>query len=289
LGLRKNNNKGRTAKNTNANANASPIAITKDTIKAAFRNLAKVYHPDINPDNRPREECEALMSELVEAYERLLKHANGGDDDDSDFLDNIRVGTSNKVALACELYSVDELSMDRFHEVHALQMVYIDADDDVDNCDCDDDDDEIDSKIESGWTLDDEKDGDSAKEQPTSLPVSATATHSILPIPFKAHPGDSVSDLKGRLESSSEFGIQSWGLTDCLGWELVALTRRRNRDDSSISSSSSAKQINGDDNEDEDPSILAANNEVLSYHLFLDDYHVRHGDIIYAVVRKHDD
>jgi type I restriction enzyme R subunit len=28
---------------------------------------------------------------------------------------------------------------------------------------------------------------------------------------------------------------------------------------------------------------------VNAYHLFLDDYHVRHGDIIYAVVRKHDD
>ena len=235
------------------------------------------------------------MSELVEAYERLLKHANGGDDDDddSDFLDNIRVGASNKVALACELYSVDELIMDRFHEVHALRMVYND-DDDSDDCDRDRDDEEInsESEIKSGWTLDNENDGDcggggedSAKQQQTSLPVSATATLYTLPIPFKAHPGDSVSDLKGRLESSSEFGIQDWGLTDCLGWELVALTRHRNRN----TSSSSSKVKETDDEGDEDPSIVAANNEVLSYHLFLDDYQIQHGDILYAVVRKNED
>jgi len=263
LGLRKKNDKGRT---TNTNTNT----ITKDTIKAAFRNLAKVYHPDLNPDNRPREECEALMSELVEAYERLLKHANGGDDDD----DDSRVGASNKVTLACELYSVDELIMDRFHD-----------------CDCDDEEIDSESEIESGWTLDDENDGDcggggedSAKQQQTSLPVSASVTPFTLPILFKAHPDDSVSDLKGHLESSSEFGIQDWGLTDCLVWELVALTRQRNRN-----TSSSSKVKETDDDGDEDPSIVAANNEVLSYHLFLDDYQIQHGDIIYAVVRKNED
>ena len=259
MGLRKKNNKGTTT-------------ITKETIKVAFRNLAKVYHPDLNPDNRPREECEVLMSELVEAYERLLKH-DDGDDDDSDFLENIRVGASNKVALACELYSVDELIMDRFHEVHALRMKYYDSDDDE-------------NEIESGSQLEDEKTtnggnrgGEDDSTNSNSLPVSATATPFAAAIPFKAHPGDSVSDLKGRLESSSEFGIQDWGLTDCLGWELLALTRNRNKDNSSLREH---------DDDDEDPTIVAANNEVLSYHLFLDDYQIQHGDIIYAVVRKND-
>ena len=89
---------------------------SRDEIKAAFRRLAKVYHPDLNRDNetRSREECESRMAELVDAYERLLS----GDADD--FLENIRVGASSRVALACELCSVEELELDRLHDVHAL-------------------------------------------------------------------------------------------------------------------------------------------------------------------------
>ncbi len=210
--------------------------ISQNEIKAAFRNLAKLYHPDLNPGDRPVEECETLMSELLEAYERLTKG------DDEDFLDNIRVGASNKVALACELYSVEELILDRVHEVHALCIEY-----------------EIDET---------KKEPDDKRIEPpsSSLPQASFA------IPVEAHPGDSIMDLKERLEL--EFGMD-WGLNDCLGWELLAIKRSKIHD--------------GNKSIRDDPSTVAVNNEVLSYHLFLDDYQIQHGDTIYAVVRQNED
>ena len=217
--------------------------ITEDEIKAAFRRLAKVYHPDLNPENRPIEECETLMSELVDAYERLLRS-----DDEDYFLENIKVGASNKVALACELYSVQELTMDNFHEVHALQIDYgTEADENSEET-------ELDRERRTNET-----------EYPPSTSLPETAKSIIAPI--QAHPGDSVLDLKEDLES--EFG-EEWKLRNCLGWELLAF--KKTKVDS-----------------EEDPTTVAVHNEVLSYHLFLEDYQIQHGDIIYAIVRKHED
>ena len=42
---------------------------TEDEIKKAYRQLAKKYHPDLNPDNK--EEAEAKFKEVTEAYEVL--------------------------------------------------------------------------------------------------------------------------------------------------------------------------------------------------------------------------
>lgn len=42
---------------------------TEDEIKSAYRNLAKKYHPDLNPDNK--EEAEEKFKEATEAYEVL--------------------------------------------------------------------------------------------------------------------------------------------------------------------------------------------------------------------------
>jgi len=212
--------------------------ISQTEIKAAFRKLAKIYHPDLNPDNRPLEECESLMSELLEAYERLTKG------DDEDFLDNIRVGASNKVALACELYSVEELILDRIHEVRALRIEY---------------------EIEETRK---ETDDNRVEELPSSsLPQASFA------IPIQAHPGDSIMDIKERLEL--EFG-KDWGLKDSLGWELLAIKQSKIHEGNNTSI-------------EDDPSTIAVNNELLSYHLFLDDYQIEHGDTIYAVVRQNDD
>ena len=216
--------------------------ISQEEIKATFRRLAKVYHPDLNPNNLSLEECESLMSELVEAYERLTNK------DEDAFLDNIRVGSSNKVALACELYSVEELILDRFHEVYTLRI-------------------ECENEAEDAVS-NEENHNEGAGEEPlsSSLPQAACS----ITIPFQAHPGDSIMDLKERLES--EFGTD-WGLTNCLGWELLSVKRNHPTSDGN----------------NEDPTTVANNNEVLSYHLFLDDYQIDHGDTIYAVVRKNDD
>jgi len=40
-----------------------------DEVKSAYRKLAKEYHPDCNPDNRPK--AEEKFKELSEAYEVL--------------------------------------------------------------------------------------------------------------------------------------------------------------------------------------------------------------------------
>lgn len=186
------------------------------------------------------------MSELVDAYERLLRTDT---DDEDDFLENIRVGASNKVALACELYSVQELTMDRFHAVHSLRIEY--NDDEGEN-----------------WTETE------AERQIKTRDLSSTClpqTTASFAIPIQAHPGDSVLDLKERL--GVEFG-DDWGLDDCLGWELLAFQKSRN----------SSTNVDS-----EDPTTVAVHNEVLSYHLFLEDYQIQHGDIIYAIVRQHED
>ena len=41
---------------------------TEDEIKKAYRQMAKKYHPDLNPDNK---EAEAKFKEANEAYEVL--------------------------------------------------------------------------------------------------------------------------------------------------------------------------------------------------------------------------
>ena len=45
-----------------------PKTATESEIKAAFRKLAKKYHPDLNPDNK---EAEAKFKEMNEAYQVL--------------------------------------------------------------------------------------------------------------------------------------------------------------------------------------------------------------------------
>jgi len=47
--------------------NLNPTA-TLEEIKSAYRRLAKIYHPDVNPDNKLAEE---KFKEILEAYEAL--------------------------------------------------------------------------------------------------------------------------------------------------------------------------------------------------------------------------
>ena len=80
-----------------------------------------------------------------------------------------------------------------------------------------------------------------------------------------AFPNDSTSDLKQLIEAEAG---ESWGLTGrarnregaLMGWELVQ--------EEGLLEGGSLGTV------------------VLSYHLFLHDYGIEHGDILYAVVRK---
>mmetsp|Transcript_8639 Transcript_8639/g.16732 ORF Transcript_8639/g.16732 Transcript_8639/m.16732 type:complete len:372 (+) Transcript_8639:80-1195(+) len=216
----------------NNNSNSNGI-VTKGDIQAAFRRLAKAYHPDLNHSQKlTKEECESLMTELVEAYQILL-------DDDDDFAARFQVGHSSKVALACELYSLGELRVDRFHDVYALKMVF---DSDDDNDDHENDDHEHNKENDDSCSDKDHSIGSSL--------VEINNGHQTIDV--HAHPEDSVSDLKRQLEE--EHGVE-WGLRQqqkqqrssgskddslerrkdrdglSIGWELLILREDNNNDD----------------------------------------------------------
>lgn len=160
---------------------------TKDEIKAAFRHQAKIYHPDLNPNQKRSTEDNNtdadggndIMAEIIEAYNQLMN-------DDFASL----VGDS-RVRLACEIYSLEELKCDRLHDVHAIKILY------------------------------DENSGGKCNDEITSNELSREAL-----IEIQSHPDDSVSDLKRQLQNKYlyEWGLDGRRLDrDKLasGWELV--------------------------------------------------------------------
>jgi hypothetical protein len=87
--------------------------------------------------------------------------------------------------------------------------------------------------------------------------------------PILTDPHDSVSDLKRHIQSLkyTEWGFQGRMLDRdkvAKGWELC-IENNKGRD----VSSSYSKALT-----------------VLSYHLFLHSYNIRHGDVLYAIVKK---
>lgn len=172
------------------NANRSPYVVlqiktsaTKDVIKASFRRLAKIYHPDINGDLE-KIDAETKMSEIIEAYDQLMN---------DDFGSKVR---DSQVAFACEIYTIDELKMDRLYDVYAIKLNFEGED--------------IDEKFSQ------------AASNFTSFDISEDSILEIV-----VHPNDSVSDLKRTIQS---LYIDEWGLVNrkldrdkiATGWELVS-------------------------------------------------------------------
>ena len=166
---------------------------SKKDIKAAFRRLAKIYHPDLNTTHS-RSESEERMAELIDAYDHLMDDDFGG-----------RIGDS-RVALACEMYTIPELRIDRLHYVYSLKLKLI-----GDGIQLKHDIDE--HSVKNAPCLDDER-----------LISTDVSTHPLIEI--EAHPHDSVSDLKRHIQSMYQ---AEWGLSDrrldrdgiATGWELV--------------------------------------------------------------------
>jgi len=280
LGLNKTNATTSTTTTTTTTTNLDGIKeITKNEIQLAFRLKAKLYHPDLNPSQLPTAECEQLMTELVEAYQLLME--NDGDD----FISKYQVGYSNKVAIACELYTIKELQMDRFHSVYPIRIDY-EYDEDFEHEEFDDDDDDDD---------DEKLNNDPIDDMVRSADSNSLSTVTVTPI--QTHPDDSVSDFKRQLES--QYGIE-WGL-------LSASTAKDNDSNNNNNNSSSSdgnrkvdrdgitigwevivvRQQNDNNSNNNNNNSNKENNKLLSNHFFLgDDYQIKQGEIVYAVIRK---
>jgi hypothetical protein len=193
---------------------------TKAEIKARFRKLAKLCHPDLN-QGVANEDLPYQMSALIEAYELLM-----ADDFNSQVYDS-------RVALDCEIYSIEELCQHRLYNVYALKIAL----EDEDGTYC----------AGTVSTLDETV----GRETEDGLAVYLGDIYDT-----EAHPLDSVSDLKRQLQRMH-----------AVGWELEG--RRKDRDGVATGWE------------------LVHDDVLLSYHLFLQDYGVREGDTIFAVVRKY--
>lgn len=210
-----------------------------------FIQLAKLHHPDLNV-HRSGDDHNA-MTELVTAYETLMnKH---GDNFSTDARDS-------RVALACEMYTIEELKNSDAFDVYSFRITFETSDEpprDVMKGGVNPEDATADIRMTNG-----------AMEEPQCNQLDPTPI-----VPLITHPDDSILDLKRHIQSEH---ATSWGLVTervdrngmHLGWELVYCNSEMD---------SSASSDEGDVN-------------VLSYHLFLQSYGITDGDILHAVVRR---
>lgn len=236
----------------------SPYAIlklktsaTKEDIKSSFRKLAKQYHPDLNPQLSP-DISQGKMSEIIQAYDQLM-------DDDGGF--SSRVGDA-RVALACEMFTLEELRIDRLHDLYTFRIIY-----------------------DTHCRTDTNNDNDNSETLSVYDRTAEGSSVEINPFPIMeldAHPDDSISDLKRQIQSSF---MEEWGLSGrrldrdriATGWELIKVVQLAHEKEGTAADR--ITNANADGSEDS----LA----VMSYHLFLHSYDIQHGDLIHAVVRKY--
>ena len=204
--------------------------------------MAKLHHPDLNP-TIPANTSQTKMAEIIQAYQQLMDH-------DNDLFGGTKVGDS-RVALACEIFTLDELNEDLIHDVHAIRILYV-----------------SDTTVKRKSNIENEE----------MSSVREVSIQSIMEV--AAHPEDSISDVKRELQIMRQ---EEWGLKGrrldrdqiATGWELVC---------------SGGKYPMLKEEDEIDRSIGKKDNNtslhVMSYHLFLQSYGVQHGDIIHAVVRR---
>ena len=179
-------------------ANAS-----KEEIKMAFRTLAKLHHPDLNSHLFSEDSNDNIiddnntMTKIVNAYETLMEKYSAS---------YLSSATDSRVALACEIYTIEELKSSPVFDVYTFRIFY--SEHDSENAECNYNYDEIEKPF------DDQNHNHHHQLDP----------HPVIPI--TAHPQDSISDLKRYIQSKY---AAAWGLVDrrrdrdglYLGWELV--------------------------------------------------------------------
>ena len=155
--------------------------------------MAKLYHPDLNP-TIPSHKCQNKMAEIINAYQKLMDSKN-------DLSGGSKVGDS-RVALACEIMTLDELKEDLIHDVHTIRILN-----------------------NSDVRADNENNFNCEKISRTR----DVCTQSILEA--TVHPNDSISDVKRILQDSY---LEDWGLAGrrkdrdgiASGWEIVCQQSR---------------------------------------------------------------
>ena len=176
----------------------------------AFRSLAKLHHPDLNRRLFSEDNDDDMiddnntMTKLVNAYETLMEKYSAS---------YLSTATDSRVALACEVYTIEELKSSPVFDVYTFRISF--SEHDV-NTECHNDD------ATETLSFDDQN-------------HKQLDPHPVLPI--TAHPQDSISDLKRYIQSKY---AAAWGLEDrrrdrdglYLGWELVC--RKNNSDVNSV-------------------------------------------------------
>jgi len=259
---------------------------SKEEIKQSFRALAKQYHPDLSIHNdsedanhseeverrrkRSRKESEILMSELIEAYGILMSNY------DSSLPSNL----SNRVALACEMFTIKELEMDRNYSVYNIRIKY-----DIEKNGINED------VTGQNGNIGDSMDGDNDNEENYHTSLSSEVVYEI-----EAHPEDSVADLKRLIQNEfsthwPELSLKEEERTEkkkdrdgiYVGWELVSSARKTKNNSSGAVASC--------DNSTDDTSnpITFRDEQILGSHFFLTDYYIQHNDVIHAVILRDGD
>jgi len=183
-----------------------------------------------------------------------------------------KIGSDSRVALAAEIYTIEELKLDRFHDVYTIQILYHDDGKQLKK--------QQRAKQGEGYDDDDimaEKADTSVVGDTTNvIGLHETQISAETCIEILAHPDDSVSDLKRAIQEKYE---TEWGLRGRkmdrdnirMGWEVLCVDRIGEQH---LKTSKSSSKTNSQEH------------VVMSYHLFLNSYDIRHKDLIYAVVRK---
>lgn len=193
------------------NHNESPYDVlqvkanaSKDEIKAAFRTLAKLHHPDLKRrsllfnDNTDEDDDyhDNTMARLVNAYESLMSKYSAS------YLSSD--ATDSRVSLACEIYTIDELRKSPLFEVYSFRINY---------------------EHDNNRRSDVEGNNDTIQAPPTNHHQN-NHLDPFPVLPISAHPQDSISDLKRCIQSKY---ATAWSLEDrkrdrdglYLGWELI--------------------------------------------------------------------
>ena len=240
-----------------------PLSASRSAIKSRFRELAKLHHPDVAVAAASVNSGER-MSQIAAAYSSLMEHDTPG---------RFTGSWGSRVAWSCESFALGELRADAIHDVYGVLI-----------------------------SLDDEQAPSSSSSSSSSYAESASGGNAdgralaASLLRMRAHPMDSVLDLKRALQSTpdtltwwgADRPIRADGLVEA--WEIVLPRGAPDASPWASSSSSSSTTEENDSNcaKRRESDEYGGESTLLSNHFFLDDYGMHGGEsvLLYAVVGR---